>query len=28
VIVARDAALEFVESDSFKDVMTKYNKRW
>jgi PTH1 family peptidyl-tRNA hydrolase len=27
VIVARDAALEFVESDSFKDVMTKYNKR-
>ncbi len=27
VLVARDAALEFISNDSFKDVMTKYNKR-
>lgn len=27
MLVARDAALEFITNDSFKDVMTKYNKR-
>lgn len=28
VLVARDAAIEFIDGDDFKDIMTKYNKRW
>jgi len=28
VLKARDISLEFITNDSFKDVMTKYNKRW